>query len=239
VEVLRVSEWQERAGSAGAQRAGSAGAGPALSGAAGAALAAADQPVFYYDLGDPECYLAAERVMSELPVVPEWEPVCAADVVEGSEAARLSGKWVHSFAQARAREALERQAAALGLQPLRWPQQWPPNSREAMLAATYAKRIGRAVAFSLAAFRQAFAGGQELGNRDTILIAGAACEMHPSALIKGIGLRSIADALAQAGERARAAGVHSLPAIQVGDLVFAGDGLIEAASRALASRAAG
>jgi hypothetical protein len=33
--------------------------------------------------------------------------------------------------------------------------------------------------------------------------------------------------------------VRSLPAIQVGDLVFAGDGLIEAASRALASRAAG
>jgi 2-hydroxychromene-2-carboxylate isomerase len=107
-----------------------------------------------------------------------------------------------------------------------------------MLAATYAKRIGRAVAFSLAAFRQAFAGGRDLGNRDTVLIAGAACEMHPTALLKGIALRSVGTALEEAGARARAAGVSSLPAIQVGDQVFEGEGLIEAAADALASRAA-
>ena len=35
----------------------------------------ADQPIFYYDLGSPACYLVAETIMSELPVVPEWEPV--------------------------------------------------------------------------------------------------------------------------------------------------------------------
>jgi 2-hydroxychromene-2-carboxylate isomerase len=264
VEVLRVSEWQEPARSAGAEPArssagaeparsagaepalASAGAEPARSAGAEPALASADQPVFYYDLGNPECYLAAERVMCELPVIPEWEPVWAADVVEVSpdvvavgEAARITRPPVPFSAQAPERERIERHAAALGLQPFRWPQRLPPDSREAMLAATYAKRIGRTVAFSLAAFRQAFAGGQELGNRDTILIAGAACEMHPSALIKGIGLRSVAAALAQAGERARAAGVRSLPAIRVGDLVFAGDGLIDAASRALASGAAG
>jgi 2-hydroxychromene-2-carboxylate isomerase len=104
-----------------------------------------------------------------------------------------------------------------------------------MLAATYAKRIGRVVAFSLAAFRQAFAGGRDLGDRDTILIAGAACEMHPSALLKAIELRSVADALEQAGARARRAGVNSLPAIQVDDEVFEGLDLLEAAGSALAS----
>lgn len=89
-----------------------------------------------------------------------------------------------------------------------------------MLAATYAKRIGRAVAFSLAAFRQAFAGGRDLGDQDTVLIAGAACEMHPSALLKGIALRSTVEALDAATERARQAGVVSVPAIQVQDAVF-------------------
>ena len=64
-----------------------------------------------------------------------------------------------------------------------------------MLAATYAKRVGRAVAFSLAAFRQAFAGGRDLGDENTVLIAAAACEMHPTALLKGIGLRSVREAL--------------------------------------------
>ena len=181
-------------------------------------------PVFYYDLGDPECYLAAERVMSELPVVPEWEPVWGRQVVVG-EAGR---------SQAR----VEARAAALGLQPLRWPEPWPPDSREAMLAATYAKRIGRAVAFSLAAFRQAFAGGRDLGDRDTVVIAGAACEMHPTALLKGIALRSVGAQLDRAGARAHGAGVSRLPAIGVGDQVFDGEGLIEAAASALALQAA-
>jgi 2-hydroxychromene-2-carboxylate isomerase len=69
------------------------------------------------------------------------------------------------------------------------------------------------VAFSLAAFRQAYAGGRDLGDDDTVLIAGAACEMHPSALLKGMGMRSTEEALAEATERARRDGVRTLPAV--------------------------
>jgi 2-hydroxychromene-2-carboxylate isomerase len=191
------------------------------------------QAVFYYDLGDPGCYLGAERILSELPVVVEWEPVLGAQlgaIREAGDPARLG-----VIREAGDRARLEALAAEAGLQPIRWPRQWPPDSRQAMLAATYAKRIGRVVAFSLAAFRQAFAGGRDLGDRDTILIAGAACEMHPSALLKAIELRSVADALEQAGARARRAGVNSLPAIQVDDEVFEGLDLLEAAGSALAS----
>jgi len=162
----------------------------------------AEQPVFYFDLGSPECYLAAEQVITALPAlggrVPEFEPVLATELGADGGADR---------------SAIERRAAALGLQPLRWPQTWPPNTRRAMLAATYAKRIGRAVAFSLAAFRQAFAAGRDLGEDETVLIAGAACEMHPSALLKGIGLRSTEEALQAATERARRDGVRALPAV--------------------------
>jgi 2-hydroxychromene-2-carboxylate isomerase len=184
--------------------------------------AATLQPVFYYDLGDPECYLVAERIMSSLRSVPEWEPVLAS-AMEPAGSASEPG-W---------REQLEHRALKLGIQPLRWPAVWPPDSRDAMLAATYAKRIGRAVAFSLAAFRQAFAGGRDLGDQDTILIAGAACEMHPSALLKGIALRSNREALTAAVRRARQAGVRSLPAIAVGDALFQGEGALEAATATL------
>jgi 2-hydroxychromene-2-carboxylate isomerase len=177
------------------------------------------QPVFYYDLGSPDCYLVAERIMSALPAVPEWEPVL------GRSLGALDGD--------PDRELIERRAAELELQPLRWPPSWPPDTHDAMLAATYAKRVGRAVAFSLAAFRQAFAGGRDLGDRDTVLIAAAACEMHPTAVLKGIGLRSVADALHQANARAQAVGVSSAPAIQVGSLVFAGDQVLEKAAAAL------
>jgi 2-hydroxychromene-2-carboxylate isomerase len=162
-----------------------------------------DQPTFYYDLGSPACYLLAERVMSALPVVPEWEPVLGADL--GLTEPEPD------------REAVERAAARLGIQPLRWPRRWPPDARTAMLAATYAKHIGRAVAFSLACFRQEFAGGRELGDDSTVLIAAAACEMHPAAVLKGIGLRSVTDGLCRATARAASVGVRTLPAIQVGE----------------------
>jgi 2-hydroxychromene-2-carboxylate isomerase len=177
------------------------------------------QPVFFYDLGSPQCYLVGETIMSTLPVVPEWEPVLASQI-GGSEPGADPE-----------RSEVERLIGALGLQPMRWPGTWPPDSERAMRAATYAKKVGRGVAFSLAAFRQEFAGGRDIGDEDTVLIAGAACEMHPVALSKGIELRSTVRALQTAGERAIAAGVKSLPAIQVGDVIYQGkEALSEAAS---------
>ena len=47
-------------------------------------MAAPAQPVFYYDLGSPQCYIVGETIMSTLPVVPEWEPVLASQIA-GSE----------------------------------------------------------------------------------------------------------------------------------------------------------
>jgi len=174
------------------------------------------QPAFYYELASPACYLAAERIIADLPVAPEFVPVSWDPALDLD------------------RTVIESAAAALGLQPVRWPDRWPPQARTAMLAATYAKGIGRVVAFSLAAFRQAFAGGRDLGEEDTVLIAAAACEMHPAAVLKGIGLRSVAGALDQAGARARAAGVWALPAITVGERVFHGERAIEQAAEELA-----
>ncbi len=178
-----------------------------------------DQPTFYYDLGSPACYLVAETIMAALPVVAEWEPVHAASVCDGEDEID--------------RDEIERRAAELRLQPWRWPQHWPPDTREATVAATYAKRVGRAVVFSLAAFRQEFAAGRDIGDQSTVLIAGAACEMHPTALVKGIGLRSTARALEQANERARGAGVRSLPAIEIRGTVFEGERSLQGAAAAL------
>ena len=155
--------------------------------------------VFYYDLGSPACYLRAEGLVGEGGTIPEFEPVLESRLDEAPGPLD--------------RTEIEHRAQTLGLQPVRWPEPWPPDTRRAMLAATYAKRIGRGVAFSLAAFRQAYAGGRDLGDEDTVLIAGAACEMHPAALLKGIGLRSTAEALDRATERARSDGVRRVLAV--------------------------
>jgi 2-hydroxychromene-2-carboxylate isomerase len=170
------------------------------------AVPTSTQPTFYYDLGSPRCYLLAERIMADLPVVPEWEPVLGSSIgIDEPEPDRA---------------AIELEANERNMQALRWPRDWPPEGRTAALAATYAKHIGRAVAFSLACFRQTFAGGRDLGDESTVLIAAAACEMHPAAVLKGIGLRSVTTGLDSASGRAASVGVAKLPAIQVGAQVF-------------------
>jgi 2-hydroxychromene-2-carboxylate isomerase len=140
---------------------------------------------FFYDFADPRAYLEAERLRSAHLGV-EWVPILAPPAYRCAEEIGT------------VREDVERAVRAADLQPVRWPARFPFDSERAMLAATYAKQIGRAVAFSLAAFRQAYAAGRALDEDDTILIAGAACEMHPRALLKGIEMRATRDALEQA-----------------------------------------
>ena len=66
------------------------------------------------------------------------------------------------------KEDVQRRAAELGLMELRWPEAFPDQDLSwALLAATYAKWIGRGVAFSLAALRQAFAAGRDLSSATT------------------------------------------------------------------------
>jgi len=153
---------------------------------------------FFFDLGSPEAYLLAEQSMH----VPDWIPV------------RLEPHAFMCAAEVDAyKEDVERRAAALGLMALRWPEPFPADTEFALLAATYARAIGRATAFALAAFRQAFAAGRNLEERDSVLIAAAACEMHPAAVLKGAELQSTRRALDEATERARAEGIRDEPAL--------------------------
>ena len=188
------------------------------------------QPTFYYDLSSPEAYLAAERCAGVLGTVPEWQPVRLAGLRAGEVGPFRCAAEVDAY-----REDVSRRAARYGLQPLRWPEPFPPDAEWAMLVATYAKQIGRAVAFSLAAFRQAYAAGRDLGDPDTVMLAAAACEMHPAAIEKGADRESIRRRLAAATDAAAAAGVLDVPAVRIGGRVFHGDRELEAAAGALAA----
>jgi 2-hydroxychromene-2-carboxylate isomerase len=189
-------------------------------------------PAFYFDLFSPEAYLAAERVIATLPVSAEWIPVLAsalpaADTLEG---------WRCETDREAFFERIGRRATRRGLQPLVWPQPFPFDSAFAMRVATYAKQIGRTVPFALAAFRQAFAGGRDLGVPDNVLIAAAACEMHPNAVLKAASLRSIADRLDAATALAAQRGVRDVPAVWLpSGEAFLGDDALEQAARALAA----
>ena len=167
------------------------------------------QPRFYYDLRSPLAWLAAERVVEELGEVPEFIPV---------ELSGLAAGDVGPFRCAAEADALledvGRRAAELELLPLRRPAVFPfDDTHFAMLAATYAKSIGKVVAFSLAAFRQVFAAGRDLADPETVYLAGAAAEIHPAALEKGANLRGTAAKLDAATAAAAEAGVLDVPAV--------------------------
>lgn len=181
-----------------------------------------ERAAFYFDFASPEAYLAAERVLQTLPFAAEWIPI------------RSPREWA-AFRCAEeeriAREQVERTAAQRALQGVRWPPAF--DSELALRAATYAKSIGRVVAFSLAAFRQAYAGGHDLGHSDVVLIAASACEMHPRAVLQALERDAVASALDEATARAAQRGVLDVPAVWTpGGAIFHGDAALEAAAKA-------
>jgi 2-hydroxychromene-2-carboxylate isomerase len=183
---------------------------------------------FYFDLASPMAYLAAERILQALPGPIEWQPVSTREL-PGAETAFRYQTEAEIF-----RAEVARRAEELDLQPLRWPADFPFDSALAMRAATYAKSIGRTVPFAQAAFRQAFAGGRSLAEPDNVLIAAAACEMHPAAVLKGAELASVRAQLSAATAAAAGAGVTEVPAVRIGAHVFAGECALEDAAGHLA-----
>jgi 2-hydroxychromene-2-carboxylate isomerase len=183
---------------------------------AGSSTAERSPAAFYFDLGSPQAYLVAERILHVLGPV-EWTPVLAS-ALPGDPPLDRTG--------------IELCAARQGVMPIRWPDTFPFDSSTAMLAATYAKSIGRTVPFAQAAFRQAFAGGRSLAELDNVLIAAAACEMHPKAVLAATRMASVCEQLDRATAAASVAGVSYVPAVRVGDRVFAGEDAPERALRA-------
>jgi 2-hydroxychromene-2-carboxylate isomerase len=180
-------------------------------------------PVFYFDLGSPYAYLAAERVNARFAEAgaqpPEWQPILLGGLFKrfGRDS------WANGPGRDEGLRECERRAHAYGLPPIRWPDPFPGNSLLAMRAATFAKEIGRTVSFSLAGFRQAFAAGRDLSQPDNVLLAAAASELHPRALLAAVERDAIKTRLREATEEAGDRGVRGVPSLLVAGQVFWGD----------------
>jgi 2-hydroxychromene-2-carboxylate isomerase len=195
-------------------------------------LAESERPVFYFDLGSPYAYLAAERIASVFEAAgaeqPEWQPLLLGGLFKrfGRDS------WANGPDREQGMREIERRASAYGLPPIRWPEPFPANTLFAMRVATFAKEIGRTVSFSLAAFRQAFAAGRDLSERDNVLVAAASSELHPRALEAAVARDAIKQRLREVTERAGDLGVIGVPSVVVGERVFWGDDRLEEAAEA-------
>lgn len=175
------------------------GKGEAVSPADGEAIS---HPVFYFSFDSPDAYLAAERVLQTIAGPCEWIPIRSP-----------RDPWAFRCAEEQtiAEQQIELVAAERQLLPLRWPADFDPEL--ALRAATFAKSIGRTVAFTLAAFRQAYAGGADLSDPEVILIAAAGCEMHPRAVLAALERDAITRTLDGATAAAEARGVTCVPTV--------------------------
>jgi len=68
---------------------------------------------------------------------------------------------------------------------------------------------------------------------EVVVIAAAACELHPNAILKALETQSVKDRLKQATAEAYERGVRGVPTIAVGDELFYGDDRLEEAASAL------
>jgi 2-hydroxychromene-2-carboxylate isomerase len=185
--------------------------------------------VFYFDLGSPYAWLTAERISGVFTDAeqeqPEWQPILLGGLFQrfGRDS------WANGPEREEGMAKVERRAAEYGLPRIVWPEPWPGNTLFAMRVATFAKQTGRTVSFALAAFRQAFAAGRDLTQPDNVLLAAAACELHPNALLKAVQTKTVKDGLREATDRAAELGVIGVPSLRVGEEVFWGDDRVEEA----------
>jgi 2-hydroxychromene-2-carboxylate isomerase len=185
--------------------------------------------LFYYDLGSPYAYLAAERVEELLPSSLEWRPVLLGGLF------KLTGRssWAHTVHRRDGIAEVERRAAARGLPPLRWPEPWPGDGLLAMRAAVVAHRAGRGREFALQALRVHFRDGSTLSDREAVASALELAGLDPLPILDGAADPLVKQELRRATSQACALGVTGVPSIVVGGVVYWGDDRIEDAARAM------
>jgi len=191
----------------------------------------AERATFYFDFSSPYAYLAAERIsglFAESRVEqPEWQPISFGHVLK--ETGRVPWSLQPGGPEQADLDEIQRRAAERGLPEVRYDPGWPQESYSLVpvRAAIFAKEAGKVVSFTQAALRQRFAAGRDLSEVDNVLIAAAACELHPRAVIKGIETKSVKERLRQVTADAIARGVTGVPTVAVGDELFWGDDRLE------------
>ena len=190
---------------------------------------------FYFDVGSPYAYLAAERLDAVLeghgPV--RWQPVLLGGLF------KLTGRSTWALGDYRRRQRgmaeIERRARGYGIPPIVWPDPWPTDYLAAMRVVTYAFAVGRGREVAERAFRDAFTRGRDLSIRAHVLDAASRAGVDRGAAEAAIGDPEIKAALRDATEAAQARGVFGVPTIAVGDELFWGDDRLEDAAARLLS----
>jgi 2-hydroxychromene-2-carboxylate isomerase len=188
---------------------------------------------FYFDLGSPYAYLAAERVDALLARPVAWQPVLLGGLFKAS--GRSSWSLGDDQRRAAGMAEVERRARDYGLPAIRWPEPWPTNYLVAMLASTFAFSAGHGREFTRRAFRNAFQEGWDLSDPEQVFESAAQAGLDRDALEAATGDPRIKQELRRATDAAFELGVVGVPTLAVDDELFWGDDRLEDAASQLAN----
>jgi 2-hydroxychromene-2-carboxylate isomerase len=191
------------------------------------------QVTFYFDLGSPYAYLAAERLASRLAEPVDWQPISLGGLF------KLTGRSSWALGDSRRRQAgmaeIERRAARYELPAVHWPDPWPTNYLMAMRSATYAFASGRGREFALQAFRDAFQRGRDLGIASHVLDAAERAGLDRREVEAATRDPQLKQALREATDRAYRLGVIGVPTIAIDAAPYWGDDRLDDAAAHLRS----
>ncbi len=189
------------------------------------------QVTFYFDLGSPYAYLAAERLTDVLREPVDWQPVALGALF------KMTGRSSWALGDFRRRQAgmaeIERRARSYELPPIHWPDPWPSNYLMAMRAATFAFAAQRGREFTVRAFRDAFQNGRDLSVPAHVLDAAERAGLDRRAVEAATQEPQVKQALREATDAAYELGVIGVPTIAVGGEPFWGDDRLEDAAARL------
>jgi len=191
------------------------------------------QTSFYFDLGSPYAYLAAERLDDVMPASIQWRPISLGALF------KLTGRSSWALGDPHRRgdgmTDVESRARRYGLPPLRWPDPWPGNYLMAMRAATFAYQAGRGRQFTAHAFRSAFQDGRDLSMPCHVLRAARDAGVEEREVEEAVQDPEIKLALREATDAAHRLGVFGVPTIAIDTELFWGEDRLEDAAAHLAA----
>jgi 2-hydroxychromene-2-carboxylate isomerase len=191
------------------------------------------QVTFYFDLGSPYAFLAAERLTSVLTEPVAWQPLSLGGLFKAN--GRSSWALGHHRRRQTGMAEVERRARDYGLEPIRWPDPWPGNYLMAMRAATFAFTAGRGRELTLQAFRDAFQRGRDLGVPANVLDAAERAGLDRAEVEAATQDPRVKQALREATDAAHELGVIGVPTLAIDRELFWGDDRLEDAAARLAS----
>lgn len=186
---------------------------------------------FYYDLGSPYAYLAADRIDLEFETPVEWVPVLLGGIFKHTG----RSSWAETPAREEGIAEIAKRASQRGMPAFVYPDPWPNNGLQAMRVATWAHSAGAGRKFARAAFEVQFNDGLPLSETENIELAAHRAGLDPSFAIAATEDPAVKQALIDNTNAALAAGAIGVPTIVVGDQAFFGDDKLEEAVAAAAS----